>query len=63
MSANIQHYQKGGLTEKVNAEWGLPAHWDLKCQMAFGTPNGPPRGGVEKQFAPIEPRVKIFSKK
>jgi len=62
LGANIQHYQKGGLTPKVCAEWGLPANWDLKAQMAFGTPAGPPRGGFEKQFAPIEPRVRVFGK-
>ncbi|KAK4690161.1 uncharacterized protein P7C71_g6561, partial [Lecanoromycetidae sp. Uapishka_2] len=62
LGGNIQHYQKNGLTEKISAEWGLPAHWDLKAQMNIGTPNGPPRGGVEKAFADLEPRVKVFGK-
>ncbi|KAH9899027.1 nitroreductase [Xylariomycetidae sp. FL2044] len=59
LGASIQHYQKGGLTEQIAKEWDLPASWDLKCQMPFGTPAGPPRGG-DKQFAPIEPRIKVF---
>jgi len=59
LGANLQHYQKG-LTETINSEWGLPAHWELRAQLVFGTPNGPPRGGVEKQFADIEPRIKVF---
>ena len=62
LGANVQHYQKGGLSPKVCAEWSLPPNWDLKAQMAFGTPTGPPRGGFEKQFAPIEPRVRVFGK-
>ncbi|CAF9937688.1 MAG: hypothetical protein ALECFALPRED_007367 [Alectoria fallacina] len=59
LGCSLQHYQKG-LTERINAEWGLPSHWVLSAQLVFGTPNGPPRGGVEKQFADIEPRVKVF---
>lgn len=59
LGCSLQHYQKG-LTERINAEWGLPSHWVLNAQLVFGTPNGPPRGGVEKQFADIEPRVRVF---
>ncbi|CAF9936042.1 hypothetical protein IMSHALPRED_010440 [Imshaugia aleurites] len=59
LGCNLQHHQRG-LTERISAEWGLPSHWVLRAQLVFGTPNGPPRGGVEKQFAPIEPRVKVF---
>ncbi|KAI4127280.1 MAG: hypothetical protein LQ338_003284 [Usnochroma carphineum] len=59
---NLQHYQKG-LTEKINSTWGLPSHWLLRAQLVFGLPNGPPRGGVEKQFSDIEPRVKVFGAK
>lgn len=60
IGVSIQHYQKEGLMKQINVEWGLPLHWDLKCQMPFGAPDGPPRGGVPKQFVPIEPRVKII---
>lgn len=59
LGCNLQHYQKG-ITERINAEWGLPAHWVLSAQLVFGTPNGPPRGGVKKHFADIEPRVRVF---
>ncbi|CAD6565599.1 MAG: hypothetical protein ASARMPRED_007362 [Alectoria sarmentosa] len=59
LGCNLQHYQRG-LTERISAEWGLPSHWVLSAQLVFGTPNGPPRGGVEKQFSDIEPRLKVF---
>lgn len=61
MGASIQHYQKGGLMKKISEEWDLPLHWDLKCQMPFGVPDGPPRGGVNKNFPPVEPKVKVIS--
>ncbi len=57
--ANLQHYQKG-LTERIVQEWNLPTDWVLKAQLVFGTPDGPPRGGIEKTFADIESRVKVF---
>lgn len=59
LGCSLQHYQKG-LTERINAEWGLPSHWVMNAQLVFGAPNGPPRGGIEKKFADIEPRVKVF---
>ena len=59
LGCSLQHYQKG-IGEQVAAEWGLPTHWNLRAQLVFGTPDGPPRGGENKQFADIEPRVKVF---
>ena len=59
LGCSLQHHQKG-IKERVANEWGLPAHWDLKAQLVFGTPDGPPRGGENKQFADIEPRMKVF---
>lgn len=38
----------------------VPAQWKGTVQLVFGAPDGPPRGGVEKQFAPIEPRVSVM---
>ena len=59
LGCSLQHYQKG-IGEVVAAEWGLPTHWNMRAQLVFGTPDGPPRGGENKQFADIEPRVKVF---
>ncbi|KAL9101307.1 MAG: hypothetical protein Q9163_003419 [Psora crenata] len=59
LGCNLQHYQKY-IGPKLNEEWGLPQSWVPHAQLVFGTPDGPPRGGVEKQFADIEPRVKVF---
>jgi hypothetical protein len=33
-----------------------------KAQLVFGTPYGPPRGGVDKISLPIDTRVKVFGK-
>jgi predicted oxidoreductase (fatty acid repression mutant protein) len=59
LGCNLQHYQKY-LGDSVNAEWRLPSNWVLRAQLVFGTADGPPRGGLEKQFADIEPRLKVF---
>lgn len=59
LGCSLQHHQRG-ITERIAAEWGIPSHWDLRAQLVFGTPDGPPRGGVDKKFAEIEPRVKVF---
>ena len=59
LGCSLQHYQKG-IGERIASEWGLPTHWDMRAQLVFGTPDGPPRGGENKQFADIEPRVKVF---
>jgi len=64
LGANLQHLQ-AQLSKAVAADksWNVPESWSLRAQLVFGKPTGPPRGGVEKQFAPLEPRVKVFGKK
>ena len=62
LGANLQHYQKY-LGETLAKTFGLPSTWEAKAQLVFGAPNGPPRGGVEKPFADIEPRVKVLGAK
>jgi predicted oxidoreductase (fatty acid repression mutant protein) len=54
--ANLQHYNPL-IDERVAKEWNIPANWKLIAEMPFGTPaNGP----GDKDFKPLEDRVKIF---
>ena len=59
LGCNLQHYQPG-ISPAVQKEWNVPAEWSLRAQLVFGTPTGPPRGGVDKKFAPLEPRLKVY---
>ena len=53
---SLQHY--GELIEKdVKKQWGVPDNWKLLAQMPFGKPTVSPD---EKQFQPLEQRVKVF---
>lgn len=53
-----QHYNPL-IDQKVKAEWNIPATWKLIAEMPFGTP-GAPAG--DKQFNPIDDRVKVYGK-
>jgi predicted oxidoreductase (fatty acid repression mutant protein) len=54
--ASLQHYNE--LIEKdIKSEWNIPDNWKLIGQMPFGKPTAQPD---EKQFNPLEERVKIF---
>jgi len=54
--ASLQHYNE--LIEgDVKKEWSLPESWKLISQMPFGKPTALPD---EKQFQPLEDRIKIF---
>ncbi|MCJ1437857.1 hypothetical protein MMC27_007244 [Xylographa pallens] len=57
LGCSLQHYQPG-ISAAVQKEWNVPETWSLRAQLVFGTPTGPPRGGVDKKFAPLEPRLK-----
>ena len=59
LGCSLQHYQKY-IGHALNDTWSLPESWVCKAQLVFGTPDGPPRGGVEKNFADIEDRVRVF---
>ena len=62
LGANLQHYQK--MIEKdVQATWNVPETWVLRAQLVFGTATGPPRGGVNKEFAPYEGRLLVYGQK
>ena len=54
--ASLQHY--GELIEAdVKKEWSIPNNWKLIAQMPFGKPTAQPD---EKQFQPLEQRIKVF---
>ncbi|NIK68419.1 MULTISPECIES: nitroreductase family protein [unclassified Paenibacillus] len=56
LGASLQHYNPL-IDEEVKQTWNIPASWQLIAQMPFGTPTAEPG---EKQFQPIDERVKIF---
>lgn len=56
LGASLQHYNPL-IDEAVKAEWNIPESWRLIAQMPFGNPTAEPG---EKDFQPIEERVKVF---
>jgi predicted oxidoreductase (fatty acid repression mutant protein) len=56
LGASLQHYNPI-IDEAVKKQWNLPADWELIAQMPFGKPTA---AAGEKQFLPLEDRVKIF---
>ena len=57
LGASLQHYNPL-IDEEVKKHWGVPKNWKLLAQMPFGKPMAPPD---EKEFSPLEDRVKIFA--
>ncbi|KQL44899.1 nitroreductase [Brevibacillus choshinensis] len=55
--ASLQHYNPL-INEGVQQEWNVPSSWKLIAQMPFGKPTSTPG---EKQFQPLDERVKVFS--
>uniref|UniRef100_UPI0006D59E14 nitroreductase family protein n=1 Tax=Paenibacillus dakarensis TaxID=1527293 RepID=UPI0006D59E14 len=56
LGASLQHYNPL-IDDKVRTEWNLPESWKLIAQMPFGKPLSEPG---EKEFQPLENRVKLF---
>lgn len=57
LGASLQHY--GNLIQdEVAKTWNLDPKWRMVAQMPFGEPGA---GPGEKEFQPIDTRVKIFS--
>ena len=54
--ATLQHYNPL-IDEEVRKEWDVPANWKLIAQMPFGKPVV---HAGEKEFQPLEDRVKIY---
>ncbi|MHC5534792.1 nitroreductase family protein [Priestia megaterium] len=57
LGASLQHYNPL-IDEEVKKEWNIPSNWKLIAQMPFGNPTAKPG---EKEFQPIENRVKFYS--
>ncbi|ADU27149.1 nitroreductase family protein [Ethanoligenens harbinense] len=56
LGVNLQHYNPL-IDEQVKAAWSIPENWKLLSEMPFGKPLV---AAGEKDFSPIEDRVKIF---
>lgn len=56
LGASLQHYNPI-IDNDVKKEWNIPGSWKLIAQMPFGKPIAP---AGEKEFKPLEERVKIF---
>ncbi|GLX68230.1 nitroreductase family protein [Paenibacillus glycanilyticus] len=56
LGASLQHYNPL-IDEEVKQTWNIPGSWQLIAQMPFGTPTAEPG---DKQFQPIDERVKVF---
>ncbi len=53
---SLQHYNEV-IEADVKKEWNIPANLKLVAQMPFGKPTAAPD---EKQYQPLEDRVKVF---
>lgn len=53
---SLQHYNEV-IEADVKKEWNIPSNWKLIAQMPFGKPTKEPD---EKQFNPLEDRIKVF---
>lgn len=56
LGASLQHYNPL-IDEEVKQQWSVPAKWKLIAQMPFGKPSAKPS---DKEFKPLEDRVKFF---
>lgn len=56
LGASLQHYNPV-IDDAIKKEWNLPQSWRAVAQMPFGVSSAP---AGDKEFAPLEERVKIF---
>lgn len=61
LGCNLQHFHPI-ISKDVADTWNVPERWSLRAQLVFGKATGPPRGGVDKQFSPLETRVKVYGR-
>lgn len=54
--ATLQHYNPL-IDDEVKQKWNIPASWKLIAELPFGKPVAP---AGEKQFSPIDERVKVY---
>lgn len=57
LGASLQHYNPL-IDDQVKEQWNIPKQWKLLAQMPFGKPMAFP---PEKEFMPLESRVKTFA--
>ena len=55
IGANLQHYNPV-IDQAVAEQWQIPASWTLRAQLVFGGIAAP---AADKQFAPVEGRLKV----
>ncbi|MEA4826319.1 MAG: nitroreductase family protein [Clostridium sp.] len=56
LGASLQHYNPL-IDDEVKKKWNIPDNWKLIAEMPFGKPTAAPE---EKNFQPLEERVKVF---
>ncbi len=56
LGASLQHYNEL-IEDDIKKEWAIPQKWKLLAQMPFGKPTAAPS---EKEFNPLEDRVKVY---
>lgn len=56
LGANLQHYNPV-IDEAVAKEWDIPAQWELRAQLVFGSKEAE---AGEKEFMKDEDRFKVF---
>ncbi|MFE4242610.1 nitroreductase family protein [Peribacillus butanolivorans] len=56
LGATLQHYNPL-IDDEVKKEWSIPNNWKLIAQMPFGNPTIP---AGEKEFQPLEDRIKFY---
>ncbi|KON68923.1 nitroreductase [Peribacillus butanolivorans] len=56
LGATLQHYNPL-IDDEVKNEWNIPSNWKLIAQIPFGNPTAPVG---EKEFQPLEDRVKFY---
>lgn len=56
LGVSLQHYNEL-IEDEIKRQWNIPNNWKLIAQMPFGKPTAP---AGEKEFIPLEDRVKVF---
>ncbi|KON68925.1 nitroreductase [Peribacillus butanolivorans] len=56
LGATLQHYNPL-IDDEVKKEWSIPNNWKLIAQMPFGNPTA---SAGEKEFQPLEDRIKFY---
>lgn len=56
LGVSLQHYNPL-IDDKVREQWNIPHNWKLRGEMPFGKPTSGPQ---DKDFLPLEDRVKFY---